>query len=96
MSGNPTHYYIWYRVKGEPGAARAAIDALLGDVFRHAGVQGRVLVRLDDPRVWMEVYEHVVDTALFERVLAAGVEEHGAGAWAENGARHLEPFIAHY
>ncbi len=94
MNGPPTHYYIWYRVKGDPGAARAAVDALLADVARHSGVQGRVLLRLDDPRTWMEVYEHVADTALFEHALAAGVERHRVGDWAEAGARHIEPFIA--
>lgn len=94
MNGPPTHYYIWYRVKGDPGAARTAIDALIADVFRHAGVQGRVLVGLRNPRTWMEVYEHVVDTVLFESALAAGVKRHQASDWAEGSARHVEPFIA--
>ena len=89
-----THYFIWYRVAGDPAAARAAVDAALHDVFLHAGVTGRVLVRRDDPRTWMEVYEHVADGALFERELAAAVARHGLARRAEDGARHVEPFVA--
>jgi hypothetical protein len=88
------HYYVWYRVAGEPADAQAAVDALLHDVFRHAGVLGRVLVRRDDPRTWMEIYEHVGDTALFERELVAAVERHGVARFALDGRRHTEPFVA--
>jgi hypothetical protein len=86
-------YYVWYRVTGDPVAARAAVDALLHDVFRHAGVRGRLLVRRDDPRTWMEVYEHVADASLFEGELAAGVARHGVARLAEGGDRHIEPFL---
>jgi len=72
----------------------AAVSGLLHDVFRHAGVTGRVLVRRDDPRIWMEVYEHVGDTSLFERELAAGIARHHVARFAEGGARHTEPFVA--
>jgi hypothetical protein len=89
-----THYYIWYRVHGDPGAARHAVDATLADVFIHAGVQGRVLVRRDDPRTWMEVYEHVADTRLFEDELARALARHGAAAYAEGNVRHTEAFVA--
>ncbi|MFO1317612.1 MAG: DUF4936 family protein [Burkholderiales bacterium] len=92
--GTATHYYIWYRVAGDPAAARAAVDAALHDVFLHAGVTGKVLVRRDDPRTWMEIYEHVADGALFERELAGAVARHGLARYAEAGARHVEPFVA--
>ena len=49
-------------------------------MFVHAGVTGRVLVRRDDPRTWMEIYEHVADARLFERELAAGVARHEVAA----------------
>jgi hypothetical protein len=89
-----THYYIWYRVAIDPAAARAVVDALLADVFLHAGVTGRVLVRRDDPRTWMEIYEHVADVPLFERELAAAVARHDVKGCAEGGVRHTEPFVA--
>lgn len=89
-----THYYIWYRVAGDLVAARAAVDALLADVFLHAGVTGRRLVRRDDPWIWMEIYEHVADVKLFERELNAGIARHDVTRWAEDGVRHTEPFLA--
>lgn len=89
-----THYYIWYRLAGDAGAARKAVDALLHDVFLRSGVSGRVLVRRDDPRTWMEIYEHVADERLFERHLADAVERHGLAGFAESGVRHVEPFVA--
>jgi hypothetical protein len=88
-----THYYIWYRVTGDAGAARAAVDALLRDVFAVAGVTGRVLVRRDDPRTWMEVYENVADAARFEDVLVASAQRHEVARFAEDGKRHFEPFM---
>ena len=60
----------------------------------HCGVQGRVLVRRDDPRTWMEIYENVADTAAFELALAAAVQRHEAARFAEGGKRHTEPFVA--
>jgi len=89
-----THYYIWYRVHGDVGSARHAVDAMLADVFLRSGVQGRVLVRRDDPRTWMEIYEHVADTLLFEDELARAVARHGAAEHAEGHARHVEAFMA--
>jgi Domain of unknown function (DUF4936) len=90
----PVHYYVWYRLHGDATRASSAIDAVIADVFRHAGVQGRVLVRRDEPRTWMEVYEHVMDHALFEHELAAAVARHAAATYAEDGVRHSEAFIA--
>lgn len=89
-----THYYVWYRVTGDPAAARTAVDAALQDVSVEAGVAGRVLVRRGDARTWMEVYEHVADGARFERALAAAVVRHALPGHAEGGVRHVEPFVA--
>ena len=89
-----SHYYVWYRVTGDPAAARAAMDALLRDVQRATGVAGRVLVRHDDPATWMEVYEGVAGVQRFEAALAAGVVRHAVTRYAEDGARHTERFVA--
>ena len=89
----PTNYYVWYRLDGDGGEAHKAIDAMLKDMFVHAGVLGRVLVRRDDPRTWMEVYENVADARLFEEKLHAAVHRHDVARFAENG-RHLEPFVS--
>ena len=89
-----SHYYIWYRVTGDPVAARAAVDAVLRDVLGAAGVAGRVLARRDDQTTWMEVYEAVADVGRFERALAEAVARHAVAAHAVGGARHTETFVA--
>ena len=56
----PEHVYVYYRLAGDPRGGRArAVAALLADVEARTGVGGRLLVRRDDPRTWMEVYEPV-------------------------------------
>ena len=68
---------------------------MLAHLFLHAGVTGRVLVRRDDPRTWMEIHEHVADVPLFERELAAGVARHDVSALRSRTARGTtEPFVA--
>ena len=52
------------------------------------------LVRRDDPRTWMEIYEHVHDTRAFEAALAAAVLRHGVDAHVPDG-RHVESFVDH-
>ena len=89
-----TSYYVWYRVQGDVVAARSAVDRILHDVYANAGLLGRVMVRRDDPRTWMEVYEGVADTTRFEEALTAAALRHEAARWVEGGNRHLEPFIA--
>ncbi len=79
---------------GDPNAARAIVDAMVDDIAHCSGTRGRVLVRRDDSRTWMEVYEGVTDPARFEQELAAAVLRHDATRWAEQGLRHTEPFVA--
>jgi len=88
-----SHYYIWYRVTGDPAAARAAVAALLRDVLGATGIAGRVLVRRDDATTWMEVYEDVADVEGFDRALAAGVAHHAVAGYAEGRTRHTEAFV---
>ncbi len=89
-----THYYIYYRVQGDVVAARKAVDALIRDLGIQCAVKGRVLVRRDDPRTWMEIYERVADADAFELALAAAVVRHGCARFCESGKRHVEPFVA--
>ena len=68
-----THYFVWYRVPGDPAAARGAVNALMQDIAMKTGVTGRLLMRPDAPPTWMEVYESVADAAeLRRRVCRSG------------------------
>jgi hypothetical protein len=88
-----THYYVWYRVEGDVIAARAAVDALLRDIYATVAVQGRLLVRRDDPRTWMEVYENVTAPGRFEEALTAAALRRDVARFAQGGNRRLEPFV---
>ena len=52
---------------------------------------GHSMLRRDDPTTWMEIYENVVDTALFDAVLADATVRSGIAASAGEG-RRIERF----
>lgn len=88
----PSHYYIWYRVRGDAAAARASVNALMQEVTLRTGVIGRLLMRHDDPATWMEVYESIADGDRFDIVLMEATARAGASAFAQDG-RQVERFI---
>ncbi|MEO8344705.1 MAG: DUF4936 family protein [Betaproteobacteria bacterium] len=90
----PIHYYIWYHVSGDLRAVRAAVDAMLNDLYQSTGVRGRLLVGRDTPSTWMEVYEGVTGPAEFESELVAAILRHGLARYVPAGGRHVEAFVA--
>ena len=86
-----THYFVWYRISGDPARARTAVNALLREMALHAGVNGRLLMRRDDPSTWMEIFENVVDTARFDAALEGATARSGIEACVPEG-RHVERF----
>ena len=93
MSG-PTHFYVWYAVRGDLREAVTAVHALLDAVESRTGVAGRLLARRDEPSTWMEVYENVDDAGGFGRLLDRLAAEHGVLPFVEGGRRHTERFAA--
>jgi len=89
----PTHIFVWYRIEGDGDVLRRNMTALLRAVETATGIAGRVLARREDPSTWMEIYEHVVDPAAFERILASLAERHGVAGFARDG-RQVERFAA--
>ena len=65
---------------------RVGVERLFAVVERECGVRGRWMHRRDDPTTYMEVYEEVKDTAVFERVLERESAKLGV-------QRRLERFI---
>jgi hypothetical protein len=86
-----THYFVWYRISGDPARARTAVNALLREMALRAGVTGRLLMRRDDPSTWMEIFENVVDTARFDAALVEATARSGIEACVPEG-RHVERF----
>jgi hypothetical protein len=88
-------YFVYYRAAGDDGALRAAVDAMQQALARETGVPGRLMRRADDPTMWMEVYEPVLDAPRFERSLAAAVARFGVDRMLTADAqRHVERFVA--
>ena len=87
-------YYVWYKVAADPPGARAAVDAMMADVARRTRTAGRLLLRRDEPDTWMEIYEGVAESALFERELAAAVLRHCIARFIAVDGRHVEAFVA--
>ena len=93
-ASGPTHVYVYYRVTGDRGEARASVARLFADVEHATGICGRLLARVGDANTWMEIYEPVARVAAFERALASAAHRHGAAAFAMDGRRHVERFSA--
>jgi len=87
------HAYVYYRVAPTQAAAAAVqVDALLDAMAPHCGMPPRRLVRCDDARTWMEVYEGIADWAGFEAALQARLAALHLSELLD-GPRHLECFI---
>ena len=87
-----THYFVWYRVPGDPALARSAVNALMQEIAKETGVIGQLLMRADTPPTWMEVYGKVADAALFDAAYGEAIVRSGVAAHVPDG-RHLERFV---
>ena len=85
-------YYVYYRVT-QPQQAGAAVRDMQSQLLVRSGVRGRLLIKRDQPGLWMEVYEGVNDAPAFEteldRLIAATKLE---GFLAPGSRRHSECF----
>jgi hypothetical protein len=87
-----THYFVWYRVAGDPAQARGAVNGLMQDIAKRTGVIGRLLMRAGTPPTWMEVYDKVADAATFEAAYVEAVARADVAAHMPEG-RNLERFV---
>lgn len=61
-------FYIYYRIV--PGQqAERVVRLLQARLYEVSGVRGRLLVKREDPALWMEVYENVTSPEDFEQHL---------------------------
>jgi hypothetical protein len=87
-------YYIYYRVDpAQAAAAELRIKQLLDAVSKATGSMGRLMKKRDEPHLWMEVYENVINEAKFEWELAEAVKKLKATEFLQPGTpRHVECF----
>ena len=92
------HFYIYYRITPDfADEAKLAIRELQAHLFRETGIQGRLLIKHDDPDLWMEIYEQVLDPQAFQKALSAKADGHQADKWLRPGsARKIEQFQDSY
>ncbi len=80
---SPVHYYVYYRIAApHAAAARGVIEAVLRALEDRAGIVGRLLQGIDEPLLWMEVYESVRDPERFEATLADLLAARRFAAWS--------------
>lgn len=88
-------YYVYYRLR--PGSAHDAqgrVSELHDRLHTRCGVRGRLLIKRDEPDLWMEVYEQIEDAATFEAALAEESAQLGLGQLLSPGSqRNLECFV---
>lgn len=88
-------YYIYYRVDAaQADVCARAVQELLATMHARTGVHGRMLKKRDEPLLWMEIYEAVIDDAKFEWELVEAVTALKINALLQDGsARHTECFV---
>jgi hypothetical protein len=90
-----TSFYIYYRVRADrTDVAHGLVRRLIEAIERRFGVQGRLLMRRDEPLLWMEIYEAVPDDRAFEAAIRDDCERLDfASALVPGSSRHCECFV---
>ena len=87
-------YYIYYRIDPlRTKAAEQAIAQLMTAMQISTGARARLSRKRDEPNLWMETYDNILDGAKFERDLAKAVSENHAENFLVAGSvRRIECF----
>jgi hypothetical protein len=93
---SPIHCYVYYRIAAPHAvAARSVIEAVLRALEDRVGIVGRLLQAVDEPLLWMEVYENVRDPVCFEATLEDLLTARRFTAFLAPGSeRRIERFVA--
>ena len=86
--------YVYYRIEPERHkSGRDAVERTIDCLRKRAGVTARLMIKTDDPSLWMEVYEGIGDEARFLTSLRECVEASGLlSCLASDSERHIEMF----
>lgn len=86
--------YVYYRVGPEVAdALRRSLANMQRSIARASGITGKILTSADEPLLWMEVYEAVVDRAAFMGLLQQAADASGVTDLLPPSARHVETFL---
>lgn len=86
--------YVYYRVAASHGAeAGQAAQTIVNTLSEQLDITARLLTKVDEPLLWMEVYEDIKDKDAFIDAMEARVKEAGiVRCLAADGRRHIELF----
>lgn len=88
--------YVYYRLLNAYSRQRAVIAArqVIADIEAATGIAGRLLEKLDQPELLMEIYSSVSDPVAFCQLLRRVAADHFQKQMAIHSDRHIEIF--HY
>lgn len=87
--------FVYYRVKSESADARAAVASVIDAVRRRTGVAGRWMRKIEEPLLWMEIYEGIEQPTAFAEALAEAVHAADFDRFLQAGSeRKMENFVA--
>ncbi len=86
--------YVYYRVLPDhERQASMAARKTMHDLRTLTGVNARLMRKVAEPLLWMEVYEDIGDQDAFLSAMRQCVRDSGLGSWlADGGKRHTEVF----
>jgi len=81
------HYYIYYRIHPHFEAeAGAAVRQMQFEIEAETGIQGRLLQKRGEPRLWMEIYENVASGEVLETLLGKLEGKTGFARFLQEGS----------
>lgn len=86
-----SNLYVWYRVERDDPETEQIARSMLARLVCRSGVRGRLMRKVGEPHLWMEVYEGVSDPARFTAALENVLETLDFGVRID-GVRHAEWF----
>ena len=88
--------YVYYRVAPEQVAeASVAVRETIERIRQCTGITGRLMTKVEEPLLWMEVYEDIADKTAFLDTMRRCVERSAISRWLDGDhVRHTEVFQA--
>lgn len=88
----PYTYCVWYRVTDDGPDTETVLRSMMARLACRTGICGRLMKKHDEPRLWMEVYQGIVEAEAFAHRLAQAGDEYDVDMFVA-GERRVECFI---